>query len=1548
MSSNRYPRRHLVLEPLESRTLLAVVPVPSFQAPTIQARIDAAFSNDTILVREQTSSGNVPTSVPASAAQSTVIRIPEDFSTIQDGINAARAGDTVLVAEGTYLENLTISKPQITVQGAGRGLTIIDGDGAAPVLRITNVDSSVLVTGFTITGGLGSDEWRGGGIDIRDASPIIYDNQITENRAHKAGGGIHVTGLESDPLIINNEISNNDARIGGDGFGGGLYLGNSRGTVAHNKIIGNEAWHSGAVTIGGPTWVYGNLIAHNWADYNPGIVISGACGATIEGNVIWDNFADYQSGAGIYVSDSGPHRIINNTVVGTQGGPGWIGSGIIAGPNTEVRNNIVAFNERVGIAAEEETVLEYNLVYGHDTDYSGAPPGEGSISEPPLFVDLANGDFHLQPDSPGIDVGDPRAEFNDPDGNRNDMGAYGGPVFVVLVDRDRDGLGDDDEVAHGTNPLDPDTDGDRVLDGEEVWVYSTDALSADTDQDQVDDGLELELDFDPLDPASTPVFFAAMDLATLGEKAFELTRTPFLRPEPQLVAALDPPPGGGRDCVGLTYQEYLGIETTNVLDQDLSYLRPEVRGGANKIPLQLWVDEDQDGVYQRKTYEDANPDYSSSEIRPPINPALIPIAGQAISGVAVGHEQPGHGFPQFLDVVAEGYARFNGHSPMLVGSSTRLVGAHNVFSPDEDFPIIRELYVTTTDTETANLLALVDSEGFTGAVSMDLVPGPETEIRVDAIWFPRRDIFVASEPETGVLGYSSQFWKDERDTSDDDTDEAHDVDTLVVVLDTTGDGRADKIVERGINNPDEVGQILVTDFSPPPGGRVHAFALENRDRNPQHYSTYAEAAYSSRASYGVEWVASDIPLGLHLYEQYTDREHNDNVVFLATIQQDLHQAETFEDGIHVEYVTKAFFPDQVDTALGEIELLEISLQDVAVDGAGYAFTPAYTGRVTVEAFFSHAAGNVDLALYGPGGQLIAESATDTDNEQLEAPVEAAQTYRLVLNGDNPEVTVQLANLQVVDDDPPTAINNTGSMVTQGMTDPIGRVELAYTDSEQPDDGITYTVISGPSHGRLELTNDPGTAITNFTQADVDTDLLVYIHDGSAPTTDGFQFKVDDGLGNTLAGQSFVIIVSVDLGPIDFLPLDGVDPSLADRWYRLEATRRGYLTVEALFAGPSDSVRLTLYDQDRSDPPLAVSTLVDGNPRTDWQAGGAGETYYLRLSGSDTGVDIRLVNLLDHRGTTVTVHGTESDDTFEFKAAASRDVTINGVRYHFDEAQVESVTFDGGDGHDVVILDDSIGDDALTAEAKHAVFSNSDQTPGFTVTMDGFEELRAYSKAGGNDSAVLHGSATHDKLKSYEDIVRLRAKNMDYSLRVKFFDSVVGDAGSGGKNTAVFNSSNGTNSFRYDGSSNTTQMQSTERNHKAVGFDRIIARAGDGSDDVAYFTDMPGDDRDVFYFKTHKTELVGSAVKVTARAFDEVHAEAGQGGFNVARIYDTAADEHFEFIGDTARVYRRIGTELDLLYEAIAFDRVKAYRSTGNDTKDDANHAFGDELYLYGW
>ena len=54
-----------------------------------------------------------------------------------------------------------------------------------------------------------------------------------------------------------------------------------------------------------------------------------------------------------------------------------------------------------------------------------------------------------------------------------------------------------DEILNGTDPFNPDSDNDNLLDGNET-SFGTDPLDADTDDDGLNDGQEHQLGTDPL------------------------------------------------------------------------------------------------------------------------------------------------------------------------------------------------------------------------------------------------------------------------------------------------------------------------------------------------------------------------------------------------------------------------------------------------------------------------------------------------------------------------------------------------------------------------------------------------------------------------------------------------------------------------------------------------------------------------------------------------------------------------------------------------------------------------------------------------------------------------------------------------------------------------------------------------------------------------------------------------------------------------------------------------------------------------------------------
>jgi hypothetical protein len=101
-------------------------------------------------------------------------------------------------------------------------------------------------------------------------------------------------------------------------------------------------------------------------------------------------------------------------------------------------------------------------------------------------------------------------------------------------------------------------------------------------------------------------------------------------------------------------------------------------------------------------------------------------------------------------------------------------------------------------------------------------------------------------------------------------------------------------------------------------------------------------------------------------------------------------------------------------------------------------------------------------------------------------------------------------------------------------------------------------------------------------------------------------------------------------------------------------------------------------------------------------------------------------------------------------------------------------------------------------------------------------------------------------------------------------------------------------------------------------------------------------------KAHKSVFTGDGSEYTVRNFETVRATADTpnvgGALDVAKLYDSFGDDHFVADGESATVYKN----LDVLYEAIAFDIVKARRyNGGNDTKD-TTAAYAYDLEFENW
>ena len=108
----------------------------------------------------------------------------------------------------------------------------------------------------------------------------------------------------------------------------------------------------------------------------------------------------------------------NRSVLGTPFGTDVGGVGVVEFSYADVRieNSILRGNSGAQV---DPLHLILQVRY---SNVEGGHAGPGNFDAPPRFVDAAAGDYHLRPDSPCVDAGDPARL--DPDGSRSDVGAY--------------------------------------------------------------------------------------------------------------------------------------------------------------------------------------------------------------------------------------------------------------------------------------------------------------------------------------------------------------------------------------------------------------------------------------------------------------------------------------------------------------------------------------------------------------------------------------------------------------------------------------------------------------------------------------------------------------------------------------------------------------------------------------------------------------------------------------------------------------------------------------------------------------------------------------------------------------------------------------------------------------------------------------------------------------------------------------------------------------------------------------------------------------------
>ena len=315
--------------------------------------------------------------------------------TIQAAVDLTVGSDTVWVTNGTYVLSSEISVTNaITIRSVnGSDVTVVDGCGSNRCFNLYN--SACLISGFTVTRGTAYDT-AGGGIYCDDTTPVV-----------------------SNCLIVSNETTPISFSLG---FSGG---GMRNGTAINCVFVSNGAYDGGGMSGG---HAYRCVFTKNYGK-------NGQWGESF--------------GAGMSHGEAYDCLFVENT-----GSSAGCGAGMYEG--TAYNCTFISNWTRIGGGALGYSTA-YNCIFkgNEDSDgselycssvYNSCSVGltngvDGNITNAPLFVDEANGDFRLHAGSPCIDAGNNSyvSTTSDLDGNPRiaggvvDMGAYEAPEYHTLT-----------------------------------------------------------------------------------------------------------------------------------------------------------------------------------------------------------------------------------------------------------------------------------------------------------------------------------------------------------------------------------------------------------------------------------------------------------------------------------------------------------------------------------------------------------------------------------------------------------------------------------------------------------------------------------------------------------------------------------------------------------------------------------------------------------------------------------------------------------------------------------------------------------------------------------------------------------------------------------------------------------------------------------------------------------------------------------------------------------------------------------------------------------
>lgn len=460
----------------------------------------------------------------------------------------------------------------------------------------------------------------------------------------------------------------------------------------------------------------------------------------------------------------------------------------------------------------------------------------------------------------------------------------------------------------------------------------------------------------------------------------------------------------------------------------------------------------------------------------------------------------------------------------------------------------------------------------------------------------------------------------------------------------------------------------------------------------------------------------------------------------------------------------------------------------------YLVQATQDGLLTIEAFFAHSGGDVNLTVYDMQGNVLAGSNGQGDIERIDIAATAGQSYRLETSGANAAVDFRLTNLVALDGDRATVFGTNGDDAFTFSAGAALRVSVngvRYSLDRQDVSSVTFA--GGAGNDAIDVSGGAGVdratlRAGRFTMTGDEGTTATFEVSGASLET----IRLTGGLGADFA--TFYDSVGDDR----LVMRPGSTTQQGAGYFN---SARGFERVAAYSTvGGRDTAYF--YDSSGDDSLRASPRQVELN----------GDAFRVTASGyarsfahaSQGGFDRAML------------FGSSGSDRFTGNPQVS---VLVGAGYANSTNGFERVEAQGMGGNDSATLSDSTGNDRLTALPNFVELEGAT----FSIVVRDFRETAAFATAGGADRAILYGDGGDDLFEGGRFWGRMTSEEAINSA--SGFARTYSRAGAGGVDRAVFYDI-GRGDLMY-GRDDLAMHYSPGFRGYAYGFDDVAAHAKSG-------------------------------------------------------------------------------------------------------------------------